>query len=351
MKKYRIFVFANLKPSQIEYKIIPLSMSEMVEHVYVLRKEPLAIQTSKITCLYLPSILRLRPFYWFFTALFGILKIKKFKTNLILNYNIFPHGFNAFVASKILNQPAIFSEINEDTMIYFHQKIPHLLVKQILNNASVICTPGSNTAKFWNNYGYSKTTFLHSTIDTEKFIPKSNISKKYDFIFIGTLDNNKRADIIIKAFSIIKNTHNDLKLCIIGFGEQELIIKEQIRSLRLENNIVFIKTNSVIDYLQCSKIFVMASLSEGIPCAMMEAMACGLIVVVPPVGDIADVVQHKVNGYLHDNTEEDIVKWMKTSYENYKEVESLREKARETIVVNHSYDSATIKWNNLLSKM
>ncbi|MEI6348829.1 MAG: glycosyltransferase [Bacteroidota bacterium] len=351
MKKYRIFVFANLKPSQIEYKIIPLSESFLVEHVYVLRKKPLNLSNPKITCLYLPWILRQRPLYWFFTAIFGMFKIKKFKTNLILSYNIFPHGFNAYVASKILKQPTIFSDICEDTKNYYQKKIPYLLINKIFKNATVICTPGSNTANFWDQNGYLKTSLLHSSINIEKFKPDFNKTKKYDYIFIGTFDNNKRPDVIINIFSKIKNEFNDVKLCIIGFGELEKSIVQQISNLHLENEIDLIKTNNVLELLQSSKALVMASKSEGIPCAMMEAMACELIVIIPPVGDITDVVKHATNGYLHNNTEEDILKWMIESYKNYDDLEFMRKNARETIINHHSFESATKKWDELLNRI
>lgn len=351
MKKYRIFVFANLKPSQIEYKIIPLSMSEMVEHVYVLRKEPLVIHNPKITCLYLPWILRQRPLYWFFTAMFGMFKIKKYKTNLILSYNIFPHGFNAYVASIVLKQPAIFSEINEDSILYFQKKVPNRLIKRILSNARIICTPGSKTASFWNNNGFLNTTYLHSTIDIAKFISNNNIEKKYDFIFIGTLDNNKRPDIIIKAFSTIQKTYVNTKLCMVGYGENEKSIKKLISDLKLDNNIDYFKTNNILSLLQNSKSLVMASLSEGIPCAMMEAMACQLIVIVPPVGDISDVVEHGINGFIHNNTDEDLTKWMIEAYLKNDFLELMKQNARNTIIKNHSFESATLKWNDLLSKI
>ena len=145
MKKYNVFVFTLLKPSQIYYKIVPLSMSTMVEHVYVLRKQPIDIKENKITCLSLPWFVRIRPFYWFLAAFYGIYYMYKYKANIILNYNIFPHGFNAYIASKITGKPAIFSEINEDTKKYYQYTIPRFLIHSILKNATAICVPGRET--------------------------------------------------------------------------------------------------------------------------------------------------------------------------------------------------------------
>jgi len=98
-KKYTVFVFARLKPSQINYKIIPLSNSAMVERVYVLRKTPLEVNNEKVVCIALPKILRIRLLYWIFTSFYGAWLMKRKGANLIVSYNIFPHGFNGYIAS------------------------------------------------------------------------------------------------------------------------------------------------------------------------------------------------------------------------------------------------------------
>ena len=348
---FRIFVFANLKPSQINYKIIPLSRSSLVEHVYILRKTPLKLYEDKITCLNLPWILRQRPIYWIITAIYGVFLIKKYKTNLILNYNIFPHGFNAYLASKITRQQVIFSEINEDTMKYYQQKTSRFLIKNILKNASVICTPGKYTSSFWNNQGFDRTTLLHSTIDTKKFKPDITQKKTYDFIYIGEFDDNKRPDLILEAFYQIHTVIPSSTLCMIGYGKMEKFLKDQIDLLKLGSVVTLLKSNDALTYLQQSKVLVLASLSEGLPCVIMEAMACELLVVVPPVGNITDIVKHGVNGFLHDNSKNGLVKCMFDAIINFENYNSNRAVARETIMNEHSYEVATDKWDHLLPLM
>ncbi len=349
--KHKIFVFANLKPSQINYKIIPLSKSPSVEHVYILRKTPLSINSENITCLSLPKFFRIRPLYWFFTAFYGVYCIKKYKTNLILNYNIFPHGFNAYLASLISKQPVIFSEINEDTIHYYKTSLFHSVIKRILRNAIIICTPGKNIAAFWENEGFDKTIQLHSTIDIHKFKPDLTQKKEYDFLFIGELDNNKRPNLILEAFCQILKKHSEATFCIIGYGDLEADLKQQIKSNSLQNNVFFIKTNDVLEYIQQSKTLIMASLTEGLPCAMMEAMSCELIVIVPPVGDITEVVSHNSNGFLYDNTLNGLIENMENTFEKHEELAHIRENARKIIVNEHSYEVATRKWDLLLNKI
>ena len=348
MGKFRIFVFANLKPSQIFYKIIPLSKSSKVEHVYILRKTSMKINEDKITCLILPWLLRKRPIYWFLTCFYGILCMRKYQANLILSYNIFPHGFNAYIASKITRIPAIFSEINEDTKNYYKHFIPRFIIKMILKNAKTICVPGQQTGDFWNSMGFNQTYSLHSTIDIDKFKPDLTQEKIFDYIYVGVFNDNKRPFLIVDAFNDIQKKRPSATLCIIGFGELENDLKNQINSLNLQKKVTLIKTMDVLDYYRKSKIFVMASLSEGLPCAMMEAMATELIVIVPSIGDIPDIIQHNINGYLYNNSKTELIRYMEDVYLNYLNLNNLRKNARQKIISNHSYRVATTKWNDLL---
>lgn len=349
-KKIRVFVFARLKPSQINYKIIPLSSSPLVERVYVLRKTPLYVDNDSVECIALPKILRIRLFYWMFTAIYGAWLIKKKEANIIVSYNIFPHGFNGYVASLITGKPLIYAEIIEDTTVFYNSWVKRILIKQILRRAKKILVPGSITGEFWQKKGFNKTYQLHSTINPECFKPNGS-EKKYDFIFIGVLDNRKRPDIIISAIAKLREMGYSVNICMIGYGDLQKSVEQQILKLNLTGIVTLKETNDVLESLQESKILVMSSLAEGIPCAMLEAMACELIVVVPPVGDIADVIEHGVNGFLHDNTKEDIIKWMARAYRDYDLLVSMRENARETIINKHSYQFATSRWNELLTNI
>ncbi len=193
MSKYTVFVFANLKPSQIHYKLIPLSKSKLVDKVYLLRKSPLEINENKIVSLHLPWILRIRPFYWIFTAVYGAVLIKVRNANLIISYNIFPHGFNGYLASVLTKLPFIYGEIVEDTMYFYENIIKRFLIRKIINRASRILVPGTRTRDYWNHKGFIKTYPIHSTIDPDYFKPNASISKIYDYIFVGEFDKRKTA--------------------------------------------------------------------------------------------------------------------------------------------------------------
>ena len=51
-------------------------------------------------------------------------------------------------------------------------------------------------------------------------------------------------------------------------------------------------------WLRKGRVFALTSDSEGLSLALMEAMLCGLPAVVSDVGDLPELVEHGVNGYL-----------------------------------------------------
>jgi glycosyltransferase involved in cell wall biosynthesis len=56
--------------------------------------------------------------------------------------------------------------------------------------------------------------------------------------------------------------------------------------------------DDVNDLLNKSRIFMLTSDSEGLSQAMIQAMLCGLPVIVSDVGDLSELVENGVNGYL-----------------------------------------------------
>ena len=67
----------------------------------------------------------------------------------------------------------------------------------------------------------------------------------------------------------------------------------------IDRNVSFAGHQDVIEnWLRKSKVFALTSDSEGLSLSMMEAMMCGLPAVVSDIGDLGDLVEDGVNGYL-----------------------------------------------------
>ncbi|QGH36260.1 glycosyltransferase [Gracilibacillus salitolerans] len=117
------------------------------------------------------------------------------------------------------------------------------------------------------------------TIDREERIPSG--SKKNEIAFVARFNiKQKRQDVMVKAFYKVVETHRDIKLVFYGDGPDLLKVQEMVKEYNLSDNVFFAgKVNDVKNKLKNSRMFVLTSDYEGIPNALIEAMAVGLPVV------------------------------------------------------------------------
>lgn len=121
-----------------------------------------------------------------------------------------------------------------------------------------------------------------------------------NMIMVGRLMPQKDYETAIKAFEIVYRQHKDARLNIYGKGEMELQLRQLIKMLGLDS-VVQLKgwTNNVVDELRNADMFLLSSRYEGMPNALMEAMAVGL----PCISTDCDtgpseLITHGENGFL-----------------------------------------------------
>lgn len=160
-----------------------------------------------------------------------------------------------------------------------------------------------------NRYDPGRITSVPSGIDTGYFVPGDRVAARRalglaeDGRIIGTVASLipwKGHHYLLQAFAQLPDAA--LRLVIVGDGTPELRagMVQQIDALGLTGRVVMAGyREDVRPWLQAMDIFVLASYgSEGLPQALMQAMACGLPVVTTPVGSIAEVVETGRTGIL-----------------------------------------------------
>lgn len=124
--------------------------------------------------------------------------------------------------------------------------------------------------------------------------------RENEFITVSRLAPVKNHYLMIEAISKLVDKGYNPKLTIIGNGELFDKINQSIIEKKLQGNIVLVgEKKDVFNHLISHKFFLLPSLSEGNPLALLEAMSCGLVPIVTNVGGAKDIVG-KDNGYLVD---------------------------------------------------
>ena len=115
----------------------------------------------------------------------------------------------------------------------------------------------------------------------------------------GRLHEQKGHHYLIHAVSKVRKEFPKVKLLVIGEGEEENNLKKLVQSLDLTNVVIFTGLRSDIEgILHMAEIFILSSLWEGLPNALLEAMAAGKPVVATEVGGIPELLVHEETGIL-----------------------------------------------------
>lgn len=104
---------------------------------------------------------------------------------------------------------------------------------------------------------------------------------------------------LLDAFRYVCEKLPRARLLIVGRGVLEKDLKEYAESIGLTRSVFFLGFREDVEtIMKASDVFVLSSLSEGLPLALIEAMSCGLPVVATKVGGIPEVVEDGVDGFL-----------------------------------------------------
>lgn len=125
--------------------------------------------------------------------------------------------------------------------------------------------------------------------------------KQFSIGTIAELTKNKGLIYLIDAINLIRSGIKNLKLkvIIIGEGEDREKIQNRLGSLGLQEIIYPVGfRQDAGKYLKGFDVFVLPSIKEGLPYALMEAMAAGLPIIASDVGGVPDLIEHGRNGLL-----------------------------------------------------
>ncbi len=125
-------------------------------------------------------------------------------------------------------------------------------------------------------------------------------SKRVKFLFLGWVDHEKGVCELIHACNILAKRF-DFQIDIAGDGNALDKVRELISNYKLQNYVNLCgweNEDRVLQLLSDADVLVLPSYAEGLPNAMVEAMAAGLAVIVTAVGNIPNFIRNYENGIL-----------------------------------------------------
>lgn len=147
-----------------------------------------------------------------------------------------------------------------------------------------------------------KITMIYNSINTSTFCIE-NKKKEHGIIFIeiASLEKRKGQFDLLYAFEKLYKKYRQIKLWLIGTGEDEQVCKDYVNAHGLTESVHFWGFQSDIrPFLSYNhSVLVLPSYDEGLPIVLLEAMSCELPVISTQIAGIPEIIDHDKNGYMY----------------------------------------------------
>ena len=240
------------------------------------------------------------------------------KADVVFNQTIGPVGAAAIKLAKKCRKPVVsFVHSVEWTLVSLAVKRFKWLAgwfvkcraRSLYNKCSALIVPSHEVEDLLaHNKIHTKMKVIHLGVDVSRFtpthskaVPKRKLQIPHDSLvvgFCGRIAREKDLPTLVEAFAKARKKFDNAVLLIVGEGLENEIpaSKNIIRAGRQDY---------VVPYLQAMDVFVLPSLTETSSLATMEAMSCGLPVVVTPVGNLREYIEDGVNGFFFPRSDPD----------------------------------------------
>jgi len=334
----KILIISNMYPSKQkpysgifvknQYEYLKDKLNQNIE-IYAMQRE----LTSKVG-----SIIKYIKFY---------IKFISYLKNRYEIIHIHFFGYHTFLAYLYK-----FFYPKTKIMVTFHggdtKNINKNLFKFLLKKIDLLVAVGSEQyeyiSKNTNNMNIKK---LSAGIDSNIFF-KQNITKQYDFIFVGSFYSIKGVDILCSAIELLDK---NIKYCFVGSGDYE----STILKLKEKYNVELFKNKTqkeIAILLSASKYLVLPSRGDSFGLVVSEAIFCGTPAIVSNIGGMKDQVKDNYNGFIvKENNPQELAKTLKKalslSEEEYLKMSENAEKSNK----EYSLENVCNKLNSIYKEL
>lgn len=162
----------------------------------------------------------------------------------------------------------------------------------------LVVTMGTSAAAYFAAQGVRRIEVISGGIDAGRF-QRNGIRPTFDLLVAARLVPIKRLDRFVDVVRVLATARPEFRAVIVGDGPLRGALEAQAARLNLGTQLTFAGTQTDVGaWLAKGRVFMLTSESEGLALAIMEAMTCGLPVIAPRIGDLADLVEDGVNGFL-----------------------------------------------------
>jgi|GEM_PF-2103839 len=359
-----IVVLLRLIPLKVRDHLLPLLLHPQLDHLTIVRYSDAELEHPKASQVTFAeseiqadgTTTKIRPWLRVRNVLLvfwhGLLTVRRENPDVVYGIFMNTYGTQAWVISKLLRKRSMISLIGSD----FNRDVMELPLKGwwrwMLRHTDVVTVfdEGARQKLLALGFDPQKVFVMPHAVDMEHIKRRESVPQDIDVIYLGNFWPLKEIDRVLEAWVHVLAVKPDAKLALVGDGTYTATLRDKAQALGILDKILMPGwAHDVSAWYSRAKIFVNLSGHEGVPMAMLEAMACGLVPVVTSVGGVPSVVEHASNGFLVDHPADPVlvsqhILALLQDTETYvaMQVQAL------TVREQHSYEAVAEWWQSIL---
>lgn len=261
-------------------------------------------------------------------ALRGLLRRRRF--DVVNSHWMVPQGLSATLARGRTGPAHVVTLHGGDAYLLSRQRLARPVARFVAERADALVAVSGNVRRQLDRAlgRDSGAMVLPMGVDLELFSPGAASAGPLAgpaasapfpqgfLLYVGRLAPIKGVGDLLRALPRVRRVHAGLGLVVVGHGTEEAALRRQARELGLDDAVRFEGSRSaaeVAERLRACRVAVLPSVrradgrEEGLPVALLEALASGARVVATATGGIPELLHHAENGWLcRDGDPEDL---------------------------------------------
>ena len=295
--------------------------------------------------------------------LLTILSLIKKRKIILIHAHEFAMNVYGSMASAMTGIPIITTVHGKN---YYWEKWRRRLAYRFASKQSTMVAVSEDIKKFLNEkvgIKNGRIITIYNGINTDAYYPDNELRGRIRKEFginsmqpvigtVGSLSPVKGHTYLLKAAAIVTKTFPDAVFLVAGGGELLGQLQIEASQLGIEKKLIFLGPREDIRaLLQDVDIFILPSLSEGLPLSVLEAMACAKPVVATNVGGIPEVIMDGQTGFsVPPRNPEALAEKILLLLKNKSFAEKFGRAGNERVRKEFTFENTWIKYQKLYEK-
>ena len=344
----------RMRDANCVHHLIPLARSSEVSLLRIVRPDPQPAGLPSEGIAYVNTESRFRVLRVLKTLAMSMRYARKSAVRGIVSFNGIPYGAVATLAGMVSRKPVHVGFVGTEAHRLANKRRLWPL-DLLLRRAHLVTVPGPAIGAALEARGYEPTRIrvLPHSVDSKVFYPPDGDSgRDIDVLFVGALTEVKQVDRLIEAIPTVRQLHDQIRVAIVGDGPLRSSLEELAVALGVADCVEFVGHQAApAEWFRRARVAVIASLWEGFPFVLVQAMCSGAIPIATRVGSIPDVIESGRNGLLLDSNSAAAIADAVSSLLGDPDLEEQLRTGALGFRDRFSYASATALWNDWLARL